>query len=282
MSDDVKQFLFRLDERVDAIGERVATLEGILEKENAKGLKQRLSEYGGILALVLSILIGAFTVYDKIVVLPKKDEAAKSDSFRKDLDTLVQLSAQISSLDWANNPLAAQAQAQSLTPQKTALIEKIERFGEIHPDELRFADRLMLANENEFFMWNEKALIHAKKALEISTDPLQKANAYWAIARLNGKLNKLPDMRTYYEKAISEFEMVGLNTSAGAVMQLYTQWVYIELVQDQTCTSAKKVFDAMKAVYSKTEVWPATKAQAQKEFQTMMSQSPTTCDFKLF
>jgi len=282
MSDDERQFLFRLDERVDAIGERIATLEGKLEKEKAKGLRQHLSEYGGILALVLSILIGAFTVYDKIVVQPQKDQSAKSDSFRKDLDTLVQLSAQVSSLYWAGNPIAAQAQAQSLTPQKIALIEKIELFGEMHPDELKFADRLMLANENELFLWHEKALIHAKKALGISIDPLQKANAYWAIARLNGKLNKFPDMRTYYEKAISEFETVGLNANAGAVMQLYTQWVYMELVQNQTCTSAKKVFDAMKAVYSKTEVWPATKAQAQKEFQTMMSQSPRTCDLELF
>lgn len=282
MSDDEKQFIFRLDERVDAIGERIAALEGKLDKEKAKGLRQHLSEYGGILALVLSIVIGVFTIYDKVVIQPQREVAAELDTFRKDLDTLVQLSAQIFSLDWTGNPNAAQLQAQSLSPQRIALVEKIERFGEEHPDKLKFADRLMLANENELFMWYEKAITHANKALGISADPLQRANAYWAMARLNGKLNKLPDMRIYYEKAISEFEMVGLNTTAGLVMQLYTQWVNIELVQDQTCTSARKVFDAMKAVYLKTEVWPATKVQSRKEFQTMLSQSPKNCDLELF
>jgi hypothetical protein len=280
MSDDEKQFLIRLDERVDAIGERIATVEGKLQ-DKTKGLKQHLSEYGGILALVLSIVIGTFTVYDKIVVQPKKDEATKSDAFRRDVDTLVQLSARISSLDWVSNPIAAQAQMQSLTPQRIALIEKIEHFGEAHPDKLKFADRLMLVNENEVFTWHEKSLIHAKKALEISVDPVQAANAYWAIARISGNLNRLADMRTYYEKAISEFMAVGLNANAGSVMQLYTHWVYKELIQSETCASAKKVFDAMQAVYSKPEVWPATKVATKSAFETMISQSPKTCGLKL-
>lgn len=282
MSDDQKQFLFRLDERVDAIGERLATLEGKMEKEKAKSLKKRLSEYGGILALILSIVIGAFTVYDKIILQPKKEEVIELESFRKDINTLVQLSAQISSLNWEGNPAAAQAQAQNLTPQKVALIENIERYGEMHPDKYKFADRLMLVNENEQFSWHEKAIIHAKKALEISNDSLQTANAYWAIARINGRLNKLPDMRTYYEKAINEFEKVGLNSNAGAVMQIYTQWIYLELIQNESCDSARKVFDAMKAVYSKSEVWPATKVTTQKEFQKMISNAPKTCDLELY
>lgn len=282
MYDDEKQFVFRLDERVDAIGERIATLEGKLEKEKAKGVKKRFSEYGGILALILSIVIGAFTVYDKIILQPKKDEAIRLETFRKDINTLVQLSAQISSLDWDRNPTAAQAQAQNLTPQKLALIENIEHYGEMHPDKFKFADRLMLANENELFSWHEKALIHANKALKISADSLQTANAYWAIARINGKLNKLPDMRTHYEKAINEFETVGLNSNAGAVMQLYTQWIYIELVQNESCAPARKVFDSMKAVYSKPEVWPATKVTTQREFQKMISQAPKTCGMELY
>ena len=282
MSNDEKQFLFRLDERVDAIGERLATLEGKIEKEKAKGLKKSLSEYGGILALIVSVVIGVFTVYDKIIIQPIKEEAIELESFRKDINTLAQLSAQISSLNWAGNPAAAQAQAQNLTPQKIALIENIERYGEMYPDKFKFADRLMLVNENELFSWHKKAIIHAKKALEISGDSLQKANAYWAIARINGRLNKLPDMRTYYEKAINEFEKVGLNSNAVAVMQIYTQWVYIELIQNESCDPARKVFDAMKAVYSKSEVWPATKVSTQKEFQKMISTVPKTCDFELY
>jgi len=281
MFDDEKQFLFRLDERVDAIGERIAALEGRLDKKEAKGFKQHLSEYGGIMALVLSILIGAFTVYDKVVVQPQIDMAAKLDTFRENLDALVQLSARISSLDWSKNSTSAQAQAQSLTPQKIALIEKIERFGELYPEELKFADRLMLANENELFMWHEKALAHAMKALEISIDASQAANAYWAIARLNGKLDKLSDMRAYYEKAVNKFEVVGLSSNAAAVMQLYIQWIYMELIKNKTCSSAKKVFDVMKVVYSQTEVWPITKEQSKNKFKKMLSQSPKTCDLEL-
>jgi hypothetical protein len=281
MSDSEQKFLFRLDERVDAIAERIATLEGKLKENKSGGLKHHLSEYGGIVALVLSIVIGAFTVYDKLVIQPGKDEVAKSDAFRSDLDTLVQLTARISSLDWVGNPAVAQAQMQSLAPQRMALIEKIEQFGAANPGSLRFADRLMLANENEFFIRHETALMHARKALEISADPLQAANAYWAIARMNGRLNKLAEMRTSYEKAIDQFMKVGLNTSAVSIMQLYTQWVASELVQGETCAPAKKVFNAMQAVYSKPEVWPSTKMSARSGFEAMIFQSPKTCGLML-
>ena len=77
MNVDKKQYLLRLDERMDALGERIATIEGKLEKENVKeiSLKKYLSEYGGIFALILSIVLGIFTIFDNIVLKPQKEEA---------------------------------------------------------------------------------------------------------------------------------------------------------------------------------------------------------------
>lgn len=281
MSDDEKQFLFRLDERVDAFGERLATLEGKLEKEKAKGMRKRLSEYGGVLALILSIVIGAFTVYDKVIRQPEEDEVVAFESFREDIGDLGKLTAQIASLDWKGNYEAAQAQAGSLTPLKVELIEKIEHYGEMHPDKLKFADRMMLANENVLFMWHEKAIVHAKKALEISADSQQAANAYWAIARMSGNLNKLPEMRFNFEKARNEFEVMGLKSSGFQMLQMFSQWVYYELIQNQSCDPAKDVFDAMKVLYSNPAVWPATKAATRNGFQNMLSGVPKTCDLEL-
>ena len=161
------------------------------------------------------------------------------------------------------------------------MIESIEKYGKSHPDKLKYTDRLLLANENEQFSWFEKSLVHAEKALELSVDSWQFANAYWCIARINGKLNKLNDMRTFYAKAVHEFDKIGLNSTALSVMQLYTQWINVELFQNDSCIQAKKIFDAMKAVYSGPEVWPATKETVRIEFQKMLSMAKKTCDLEL-
>lgn len=279
MSDD-NSFMHRLDERVDAMGERIATLEGKLMKEKPKDFRQYLSEYGGTVALVLSILIGTFTLYDKVIIQPQKERDTKSETFRKNLDALVQLSNQIASVDWTN-PLVAQAQVQSLTPQKIALIEKIERYGEVHPEELKFTDLMMLANENEFYMRNDKALKHLQNALLMSVEPWQKSTVFWSIARIHGKSNKLQEMRVYYRKALEELKPVGLKMSAGPVMQIYNQWVYMELIQGDSCFQAAEVFKEMRALYSEPDVWPATRIQIRTAFQQMISQAPKTCDLAL-
>ena len=279
MSDD-NSFMHRLDERVDAMGERIATLEGKLMKEKPKDLRQYLSEYGGTVALVLSILIGTFTLYDKVIIQPQKERDTKSETFRKNLDALVQLSNQIASVDWTN-PLVAQAQVQSLMPQKIALIEKIERYGEVHPEELKLTDLIMLANENEFYVRNDKALKHLQNALLMSVDPWQKSTVFWSMARIHGKSNKLQEMRVYYRKALEEFKQVGLKMSAGQVMQMYSQWVYMELIQGDSCFQAAEVFKEMRALYLEPDVWPATRIQVRTAFQQMISQAPKTCDLAL-
>lgn len=281
MSEEETKLLYRLDERVDDIGERLSALEGSFEKGKARNLKKYLTEYGGILALIFSIMIGAFTIYDEIILNPRREETLKVEAFRNDINTLVQLAAQISSLDWSNNPSAARQQAQTLTPQRIALIERVEQFAKQKPRALKFADRLLLVSENESFSWHEKALMHAKAALDVSADPLQTANAYWAMARISGNLNQLPEMRQNYQKAIDQFNSVGLNSTAGSVMQLYTQWIYKELVHGKSCAPAAKVFGDMKSLYARPEVWPATKVSSEREFRMMILNAPRTCDLQL-
>ena len=276
-----EELIYRIDERIDEIGERVSTIEGKLDKDTAKGIKKHMSEYGTIIALILSIVVASFTVYEQFVVEPKKAEVAKNQDFRNNIESLAKLTSQIAGLDWTNNFAVAQAQAQTLTPQKLSLIEKIEAYGETYPGQLKFSDYLMLANENEVFTQFSKSLKHATSALNVSESAVERANAYWAIARINGRLKNLEQMRVQFDNAISEFKVAGYAENALAVMQSYIQWVGIEILYDDSCIQPRKAFRNMQQDFIKDEVWPATKKEVEKQFQLMVSQSPRDCQLNL-
>ena len=278
MPETENQIIYRIDARVDEIGERVSKIEGRLDNKPPKGLRKSIPEYGGLIALILSIIIGGFTLYDKLLLQPEKDATQKETDFRSDIKELSNIVAQVSGLDWSN-PTAAQFQASTWTPQRLALLEKIKKSNEAMPSVLKFADRLFLANEYEFFNLTHEALEQADLAHQSATDATQTANAYWAKARLNGKLNNLVEMREFFMLAIDEFKSVGLKITAIPVMQVYIHLISLELISG-TCETAEEAYSRMVVDFNLPEVWPSTKKQISKQFADMLLKSPRTCNLE--
>lgn len=270
-----------LDRRLDNIGERVAKLEGKLNSEKPKGFLKRISEFGGVVALGLSIIIASFTVYDKVYLEPKGEQELAKKELRENLNILADLSVRVTSLDWENNRDKAQAQMNSLTPRRINLIEQIEKSHHEFNGIVKFSDYLLLAQENELFGRYQKALEHVNKALLVSSNSMEKANAYWRIARLNGLLNNFDVMREEFTKAINEFNTSGFTKNAMQVLQLYIQWVGFELAYSKECHRANDVFQNLLSNYNRPEVWPNTKKEAQRQFKVMLSQVPRSCNLLL-
>lgn len=279
MSETEQQFLYRIDVRVDEIGERVSKIEGRMDDKSPKGFRKTLSEYGGLIALILSITIGDFTLYDNFLLQPSKERIQAKVNFRNDINELASINARIAGLDW-DKTQAAIAQAQVWTPQRMVLLDKLKISDKAMPDVLKFGDRLLLVNEYEFFGRMQEALEQVELAHQSSTDAIQRANAYWAKARLNGKLNKLAAMREIYMSTLNEFKSLGLKNVAGSVMQVYMQWVASELVNG-TCDTAYDAYSRMVDDFNLPDVWPSTKKDIGKQFAMMLSQSPRTCDLDL-
>jgi hypothetical protein len=270
-----------IESRIEVIGDRLSRIEEKIGKTESRGIKKKLTEYGGILALALSILIATFTVFDKVVVQPQKAEQLRAADFRKNINSLIRLTSEIAGLDWIDNFSAAKSQAQILTPQKLALIDSIEKFGLKNPEKLKFSDRLMLANENELFSRFSESLAHAEIALELSVAPMEKANAYWAMARMNGRLKNIEVMRAKFDSAISQFKSMGYEQNVGNVMQVYIQWIGIEIISSESCVFALEVFNQMKDDFNNPLVWPTTRKEIQSQFQLMISKAPKNCGLTL-
>lgn len=205
-----------LDTKVDALAERVGGLEGRLEERIPA--RKLIAEYGGYIALVISILVGGWTLYDNAFLRPIKDKKLAEDNLRTSLNNLANLSARIAKA-LTESPMAGSAELASLTPQRLALLAEIEKADLKMPHVLNFADRLLLAAEYEQFGHIEKALHQIDLAK--AADVYQEANSDWRRARLLGADGRLEAMRDSYRCAVDGFKSLGLKKTAFDVLRLY-------------------------------------------------------------
>jgi hypothetical protein len=281
------EFALRLDTRVDELGERLAKIEGGMNTERPKNVWQLLSGLGALVAFCLSLATSIYTVHNNFVAEPRKEREERATAlakerqqqevnFRNDVTSLAELVARIAGLDWVNNQQAANAQAGLLSPQRYALRDRIMASDTAMPNVLGFADRLLLTNELEFAgMW-QKALEHTAKLHTAATNPGEKAYAHWAEARIHGGLNQLDAMRTSFTEAVAEFKAGGMSTYAGWVMQVYLQWVSLELVRG-TCDTASPVHARMLADFNTPDVWDTTKQAFVPQYNLMLFSAQRKC-----
>lgn len=199
MSEISDKFLLTIDDRVDKLAERIASVEGTL---NARTPPRKLiAEFGGYAALVISILIGGWTLYNNAVVEPNKERAQAESNFRTDINNLANLGARITRA-FSESPLAGNAELTSAAPQRVALLAEIEKADAKMPRVLNFADRLLLASEYEAFSKFPQARKQLDLAEVVAPDDYQKANVNWRRARLSGMTGDLGAMRDTYQRAL--------------------------------------------------------------------------------
>src|SRR6266404_108472 len=262
--EDYVELLLRMDTRLDVLTERMASVEGRQSEADKLSKKKWVAEYGGIVALFLSILIGGFTLYDKLVNDPGKARAQAAAELRTDMNQLSNIVATIAGLNWSNAP-AATVQMNSLTPQRLALLDKIKREDKANPGILQFGDRLALAVEYETFARLDDALEQIAVANHVASDATQIANGHWAEARIKGKQKHVDQMRKLYSQSIDELKAVGMLNTAVPIMQVYTQWISLEFIYGDCAHAAeanRRMTDDMKS----PDVWPGTRIQVAKDF----------------
>ncbi len=246
------------------------------ENSKAGGFRKKISEYGGIVALALSITIGIFTVYDKAVVQPREDRAMATNELRNDLNTLSNIAAKLAALDWSGNFQAAQAQAQTWTPQRLALLDKIAKLDKQLPGTLMLADRYLLILQYESFGRFAEALEQVELAFKIAEGPFQVADAYWAKARISGGSGDIQTMRDTYPLAVKELRSVGFKTTAFMILQIYLDWIGQELGKG-SCDVARQVHNNMLDDYNSSDVWPMTRQEIKKRFNALIASAPQQC-----
>jgi tetratricopeptide (TPR) repeat protein len=275
MSETRRRDFSSLDSRVDELGERIAKVEGRLSERTPP--RKLFAEYGGYIALVISILIGGWTLYDNAILQPIKDKAQAESTLRNNLNSLGSISARIARA-FSENVLAGNAELASATPQRLALLAEIEKAERSMPHVLNFADRLLLAAEYEQFGDIDNALRHVDLAK--ANDVYQQANSDWRRARLLGAQGRLEAMRDSYRRALDGFKTLGLKKTAPDVLRLYGNWVGLEVGNDQ-CNSARNVYAQMVQDFRSSQVLPPLRVTIRGEFEQLLEQLPQDCQLRV-
>lgn len=273
MSEISDKFLLTIDDRVDKLAERIANVEGKLTERTPP--RKLIAEFGGYAALVISILVGGWTLYNNAFVQPSKDRAQAESNFRSSMNNLASHSARVTRA-FSESPMAGNAELASAAPQRLALLAEIEKADLTMPRVLNFADRLLLASEYEAFGRYPEAMRQVDLASKAATDTYQQANADWRRARLNGAMGDLGKMRNDYERALAQFKALGLKRTAFDVMRLYGNWVGMEIYGDE-CGRARDVYAEMVEDFKSPDIFPATRVMIRQEFEAMLQQSVQTC-----
>jgi hypothetical protein len=265
---------------LDDFNERMARLEGKLSIIEKPGLRKKIAEYGGLMALFISIIIGGYTLFDKIVREPETEKVQKAEELKEALAKLVDINVKIASLDWVNDREQSLFKSQVWFPTKVSLVDKIENIELRYPGRLNFADRMVLANENEGLGRLDKFLKHSMESFKLASNSFEVANSYWIMARAHGRAQELIKMRNNFDKALKTFHTLGYEANAGHILQLQIQWISYEQSYNE-CESAKNIFNEFQANYKSPLVFESTRNRIKNEFDKMLLSNNRSCGLNL-
>jgi tetratricopeptide (TPR) repeat protein len=268
--------LARLDERLDQSMERLARVEGLIEAERSRSLQKAMAIYGGYLALVISILTGAYTLYDNLVVRPEREQALKEAAVRGKISELSSLIARALRA-MAENPMNGGAEAAALAPQRLQLIEEIEAGARDMPYLLRFPDYLLLSNEYEGWGRFPEALYALDRARKAAGDWQQLANLDWATGRVNAQIGDMGRAREHFDRAIGAFRSAGVRNNGGSMMLAYLQWLYGEFTNGD-CAGARTVFEKMSEDFANPGMAAAVRTESRRQLSMIFSSTAETCE----
>lgn len=167
--------------------QRLSRIEGRLE-EDERSIAKRLSLWGGLVALVVSIMIGGFQIYEYTILRQREAREASIIQLGTFVRRITQLNSEIArSALLAENPrekAIVNAEAKIINSEKLSIVRLADRLLQEAPEAAGFATYATIAYEMLAQGNNDKALSYATTALEASQTTPEKAEALRYIARV--------------------------------------------------------------------------------------------------
>lgn len=266
-----------LDNRLDSFAERMAAVEAVTIIEK-KGVIKRASEVGGLIALVLSLALGGFTLREELVVKPQEAERQHGEALRNAISELSKIQSELNSIDW-NDP-AAQNKLGSYAPRRVALLEKIRKHYKTEEDSLTFADHLLVALELMQFSKIDDARVHISAADSFASDHFQRAIVDVYEARVAGYQQDFSKMSESFSKATEEYLSLGVQQSGLDLFSTYIEWIGYEMAF-VSCESASTVHEDFLKQLASSDVWPRVRERAKTGFDSMLTNQNKSCGFDM-
>lgn len=191
------------DENSTDVLQRLSRLEGRLE-EDERSVTKRISLWGGLVALIISIMIGGLQIYEYTVLRERESREANILQLGAFVRRITELNSEL-----ARSTLLAQtpeelaivnAEAKIINSEKHSIVRLADRLVQEAPEAAGFAAFATIGFEMMAQGNNRKALSYAKAALETSQTTPEKVESMRYIARALSVPGATQDLETAREK----------------------------------------------------------------------------------
>ena len=237
----------RMQLRVELLENRLKDLTERVEAKE-KSVFKRISEWAGLIALIVAIAGGGFAVYDKLFVNPKKDREVALSQLQDILGDLTKTNAELVRLSRQLPPDQFALIASLQNGVKLSLARRAAAIIEQHSDEIDAATMLVISYEFQQFEKLDVSRRLAQMALHAADSDLLRAEAKRYIADAiilqGGRANIAQARATYEEGLVLARKMPGLQ-GISVIGNIYRDWILGESLGDN-CEQARKLFEAMR------------------------------------
>lgn len=233
--------------RIDYLEERLETFMDSVDKRNKSTFK-RISEWGGLVALVLSISIGSLTVFEKSILATQKSREANLSKLQDIVSQITKVNAELAALavkmspeDFASIGSLQNGVKFTLAKQGAKIIEEYSEF-------VNTETVLLFANEFLQSQDLRKAERYGRLGLKIADSDFMRAvsNRYIADAlMLSQNDEKITNARAIYREALVYAKSVPPGQRYWVIGNIYRDWVLGEAAIKQ-CKNAADLFRTMR------------------------------------
>ena len=213
------------------VSERIARLEGQIDAETKSPIR-RIGQWFGLVALIISIAVGGFEVYENVVL--REREAVAAD--RRVLAEYVRKITELNSKN-ASVYISAQSSPMAIAVMKIHNLEKMSILGladrilSDRPEIASFAILFTLSSEHLNLGNIVRAHEYANLAFSLAATDMERMESRRLVARslfAPGQTQDIPNARSNFMQAANEIKEMETFLKRDLLANLYIDWITSE------------------------------------------------------
>lgn len=241
-----------LAQQVTHLTQRIAHLEGRLDADE-RSTPKRVAMWGGLFALAVAILTGAFQLWDGLVLRKQVAAEAKQRELNSYVQRLIELNSRIfrlqsKTLGPTPDPMAME-EINLVTTEKISIVGLADQLISQDNNIGSFAVFYTLAFEHLNLGNNEKALVYSRKAASISQSNAEAVGAGRYIARAlfaPGPIQDKVASRSTFAQTLDLARNEKTSLKGGLLTSVYEDWLLME-VHFGACDTATDLLSRLAA-----------------------------------
>ena len=247
--------------------ERVANLEGRLDTEQ-RSLTRQFGQWMALLALIISIAVGAFQVYENTVIRERENVAKDRETLAGYVQQITELNSRVISAYYSDpNKVASQALTKTFNIEKVSILGLADNLLSKRKEIVSYASLFILSSEHLNWGNTKRAREYAELALSLATTDVERVEAKRIEARTwfaPGKSQSIARARDIFGSAIQIIESTEVLSKASMLSNVYGDWIGSEAAFGE-CNVAKETWrkftDAVRNEYDGRQILNAMKSQ---------------------